>query len=139
MPYIAIQANAGFGIEQYDILRVTSNPEVYECAQNPDVQLGLVTILANPDYFTEVLILDAQTKLEALADRINGATWTPAVGDYFTDIDDTLTLYQIIDDNAPSFQYIRISGGAIDEDEAAQTGFDDTRVPIIFDESGSGS
>lgn len=138
--YIVLSDNADFGITQFSIFRPTSDPQLYECATNPDIQIGLVTILAFPDYFSPVLILDCVSKMTALADRIiNGDNWTPAEGDYFTDIDNSLALYLITAVVAPFIQYVRISGGEIEDEEVAQTGFTDTRVKIETDQSGSGS
>lgn len=139
MNYLVLQDSADFGITQYDVFRVTSNPAVYQSTVNPDIEFGLSTLLEFPLFFQPVEILEATDKMQALADRINGATWTPAVGDYFTDIDGTLRLYRITGNTAPNFQYITISGGTVEEGEASQASFDDDRVPIIFDESGSGS
>ncbi len=139
MNYIVLDDNVEFAIQKFQIFSPTSEPLLYECVQNPDVQVGLVTILAFPDYFSPALNLECTVKMQALADRINGAAWSPAEGDYFTDIDNALRLYLITDITAPSIDFITVSGGELGDGTASESGFTDTRVPIIFDESGSGS
>ena len=138
-------ASLPLGIDQFWLFhQKTEGGELYECLQVPTLELGIDTILNSElaPFFTPVEILGYPEKLEALADRIlNGDNWTPAIGDYFTDIDNLLRLYLITQISGDTVFFITISGGAYEEEEASLATFTETRVKIEFptDESGSGS
>jgi hypothetical protein len=116
--------------------------ELYYCVEDPEVQVGLETILFYLDtYFEEVLQITCCDKVEAIANKLYELLpWTAIVTDYFTTYENNVALYKIIESAGDNWGYKLISGGSYTGTTlyAAKVGFEDDRVQVTF-ETGSGS
>lgn len=141
--YRCIQAFMDADVDDIFVESETTT-ELYYCVEDPEVQVGLETILFYLDeYFEEVPQITCCDKVEAIANKLYELLpWTPIVGDYFTTYENNVALYRIMQDAGDNWGYKLISGGTYTgtTEYAAKGTFDESRVQVTFDTgSGSGS
>jgi hypothetical protein len=131
------------GITAGEVWAPTTDPTLYQCVDFPDAVIAKSTLDAFDDFFRAAVEFEYPDKLAGLqAKEVDGYTWTPAIGDYFSTYENDLDLWQILDDPGTDFTIVKLSGNLDIEanpQDVAQAGFTDSRFQVFIPEAASGS
>jgi len=131
------------GLDAGEVFLPTAEPTIYSSSSNTDFLMLLATMQALPDYFLQAVSFNAQDKLAGIEKAmVDSVTWTPAVGDYYSDYNQELDLYKITGIVGDEFSVLKINGnltGITNPFLEAISGFETDRYQVLHPSPSSSS